>query len=166
MAKKNKYCRNCGTPAMPETKFCANCGAEFEKEPQTFKPLVCEKCGAKLEDGERFCCNCGCRIEACSNSQNLNNVTSGQEVQSEAPMSDVNPDSTDAPATVTILPNKKKRISKKSKLIGITALFLVICILFTGFWQPGFFIKNEKRKAPITGVSSAMKTIARNLTAE
>ena len=75
-------------------------------------------------------------------------------MQSEAPTSDVNPDSTDAPATVTILPNKKKRISKKSKLIGITALFLVICILFTGFWQPGFFIKNEKRKAPITGVSA------------
>ena len=71
VAKKSKFCPNCGTEVSQETVFCPQCGFRLKGE-ETPQTKFCQNCGKKIDINAEICPHCGVRVARAPSSEEKN----------------------------------------------------------------------------------------------
>ena len=147
--QEKKYCRNCGAEVPKETKFCPSCGSKFEQVPST--QGFCTKCGASLPSNVRFCTRCGAPVAGTAQPGEVNRriPPAAQPVrQNTVPITPksqvyVPPEFAQRNAERKQAVESRKTQKRKFPFIQLGCVILVLALVFTGFVQPGFFLKRD-----------------------
>ena len=110
--------------------------------------LYCTKCGNRLDDNAKFCTECGAKIESAPHPVDNGALKSEAQVNKVSPGHTVN-------KTQEFLENKQKNMQyytaqnidnkqgKKKHFFPIVAFLMVIVLIVTAFFKPGFLRKKH-----------------------
>ena len=110
--------------------------------------LYCTKCGNRLDDNAKFCTECGAKIESDPRPVDNGALKSEAQVNKASPGHTVN-------KTQEFLENKQKNMQyytaqnidnkqgKKKHFFPIVAFLMVIVLIVTAFFKPGFLCKKH-----------------------
>ena len=153
-------CPHCGKEVASGVKFCRFCGTaipEVQATPQT-RGIFCPQCGAPLPEGAKFCNKCGATLSASPNTaqnippQNVPQYPTGnmqvpQNVPQGVPQRNTpympNVPQRNMPPYPQMVPPPGRRTKPKSSFsvfLRVVSVILVVAILVTGLWKPGFML--------------------------
>ena len=138
-------CKQCGKELPENARFCNGCGsavaapAPEQTAPPESAANVCPVCGAALNPGAVFCKRCGKAVEAPQTVPPPQPIQQLPQAAHEPPVQPTYPARQQTPAyTPRAAALPKKRRGRPILISGI-ALLLVVALVVTGLWVPGWF---------------------------